>query len=344
MWGVSISKKCKRRIKWTGEEFTLMTNPEPHINPEPRTEPPSHINLQLKPTGTEPKLQTELKLQTEPKPQVKSFLFCSKGSQDNPCSLMKNGTKKRKPKGLTPFDPDTIRVQRYYCRTHQRFFTEIPSSLLPRVHYTAPVVTFSLDYFIFPKYLKYRRTKHLSRGRAWRKEPKIHSTSKLREQIMKNEELKEDLLNRLAKQRVMQAEMREEGQSNLQEQLERQNSLEGQSSQKLERQSSQVRQSRLESKRSQVLKGQSKLERQKEQLPSLPHQRTIRRWIRVLSAGWDHLHKTVARYFDKWWNLFWYRTRSGVFDLFSLQSFLNGLSWEEKRRGSPYYYAFVRSP
>ena len=27
----------------------------------------------------------------------------------------------------------------------------------------------------FPKYLKYRRTKHLSRGRAWRKEPKIHS-------------------------------------------------------------------------------------------------------------------------------------------------------------------------
>ena len=224
------------------------------------------------------------------------------------------------------------------------FFTEIPSSLLPRVHYTAPVVTFSLDYFIFPKYLKYRRTKHLSRGRAWRKEPKIHSTSKLRDQIMKNEELKEDLLNRLAKQRVMQAEMREEGQSNLQEQLERQNSLEGQSSQKLERQSSQVRQSRLESKRSQVLKGQSKLERQKEQLPSLPHQRTIRRWIRVLSAGWDHLHKTVARYFDKWWNLFWYRTRSGVFDLFSLQSFLNGLSWEEKRRGSPYYYAFVRSP
>ncbi len=315
-----------------------MANPKPHINLEPRTEPPSHINLQLKPTGT------ELKLQTEPKPQVKSFLFCSKGSQDNPCSLMKNGTKKRKPKGLTPFDPDTIRVQRYYCRTHQRFFTEIPSSLLPRVHYTAPVVTFSLDYFIFPKYLKYRRTKHLSRGRAWRKEPKIHSTSKLRDQIMKNEELKEDLLNRLAKQRVMQAEMREEGQSNLQEQLERQNSLEGQSSQKLERQSSQVRQSRLESKRSQVLKGQSKLERQKEQLPSLPHQRTIRRWIRVLSAGWDHLHKTVARYFDKWWNLFWYRTRSGVFDLFSLQSFLNGLSWEEKRRGSPYYYAFVRSP
>ncbi len=115
-------KKCKRRIKWTGEEFTLMANPKPHINLEPRTEPPSHINLQLKPTGT------ELKLQTEPKPQVKSFLFCSKGSQDNPCSLMKNGTKKRKPKGLTPFDPDTIRVQRYYCRTHQRFFTEIPSS------------------------------------------------------------------------------------------------------------------------------------------------------------------------------------------------------------------------
>ena len=27
----------------------------------------------------------------------------------------------------------------------------------------------------FPKYLKYRRTKHLSRGRAWRQEPKIHS-------------------------------------------------------------------------------------------------------------------------------------------------------------------------
>ncbi len=314
MWGVSISKKCKRRIKWTGEEFTLMTNPEPHINPEPRTEPPSHINLQLKPTGTEPKLQTELKLQTEPKPQVKSFLFCSKGSQDNPCSLMKNGTKKRKPKGLTPFDPDTIRVQRYYCRTHQRFFTEIPSSLLPRVHYTAPVVTFSLDYFIFPNYLKYRRTKHLSRGRAWRKEPKIHSTSKLRDQIMKNEELKEDLLKRLAKQRAVQAERWEEWQ----------NDLQGQG------QSSQVRQSSLEG--------------QREQLPSLPHQRTIRRWIRVLSAGWDHLHKTVARYFDKWWNLFWYRTRSGVFDLFSLQSFLNGLSWEEKRRGSPYYYAFVRSP
>ncbi len=295
-----------------------MTNSEPHINPEPRTEPPSHINLQLKPTGTEPKLQAELKLQTEPKPQVKSFLFCSKGSQDNPCSLMKNGTKKRKPKGLTPFDPDTIRVQRYYCRTHQRFFTEIPSSLLPRVHYTAPVVTFSLDYFIFPKYLKYRRTKHLSRGRAWRKEPKIHSTSKLREQIMKNEELKEDLLNRLAKQRAVQAERGEEWQNDLQGQLERQNS--------------------------QVLEGQSKLERQKEQLPSLPHQRTIRRWIRVLSAGWDHLHKTVARYFDKWWNLFWYRTRSGVFDLFSLQFFLDGLSREEKRRGSPYYYAFVRSP
>ena len=289
-----------------------MANPKPHINLEPRTEPPSHINLQLKPTGT------ELKLQTEPKPQVKSFLFCSKGSQDNPCSLMKNGTKKRKPKGLTPFDPDTIRVQRYYCRTHQRFFTEIPSSLLPRVHYTAPVVTFSLDYFIFPNYLKYRRTKHLSRGRAWRKEPKIHSTSKLRDQIMKNEELKEDLLNRLAKQRAVQAERGEEWQNDLQGQLERQNS--------------------------QVLEGQSKLERQKEQLPSLPHQRTIRRWIRVLSAGWDHLHKTVARYFDKWWNLFWYRMRSGVFDLFSLQSFLNGLSWEEKRRGSPYYYAFVRSP
>jgi hypothetical protein len=316
--GVSISKKCKRRIKWTGEEFTLMANPKPHINLEPRTEPPSHINLQLKPTRTEPKLQTELKLQTEPKPQVKFFLFCSKGSQDNPCSLMKNGTKKRKPKGLTPFDPDTIRVQRYYCRTHQRFFTEIPSSLLPRVHYTAPVVTFSLDYFIFPNYLKYRRTKHLSRGRAWRKEPKIHSTSKLRDQIMKNEELKEDLLNRLAKQRAVQAERGEEWQNDLQGQLERQNS--------------------------QVLEGQSKLERQKEQLPSLPHQRTIRRWIRVLSAGWDHLHKTVARYFDKWWNLFWYRMRSGVFDLFSLQSFLNGLSWEEKRRGSPYYYAFVRSP
>ena len=331
-------KKCKRRIKWTGEEFTLMTNSEPHINPEPRTEPPSHINLQLKPTGTEPKLQAELKLQTEPKPQVKSFLFCSKGSQDNPCSLMKNGTKKRKPKGLTPFDPDTIRVQRYYCRTHQRFFTEIPSSLLPRVHYTAPVVTFSLDYFIFPKYLKYRRTKHLSRGRAWRKEPKIHSTSKLREQIMKNEELKEDLLNRLAKQRAVQAEMREEGQSNLQEQLQGQSSLERQSSQELAGQSS------LEGQSSQKLERQSSLEGQKEQLPSLPHQRTIRRWIRVLSDGWDHLHKTVARYFDKWWNLFWYRTRSGVFDLFSLQFFLDGLSWEEKRRGSPYYYAFVRSP
>ena len=142
--GISISKKCKRRIKWTGEEFTLMANQEPQIKPEPN-------------------------------PQAQSFLFCSKGSQDNPCSLMKNGTKKRKPKGLTPLDPDTIRVQRYYCRTHQRFFTEIPSSLLPRVHYTAPVVTFSLDYFIFPNYLKYRRTKHLSRGRAWRKEPKIHS-------------------------------------------------------------------------------------------------------------------------------------------------------------------------
>ncbi len=243
------------------------------------------------------------------------------------------------------------------------FFTEIPSSLLPRVHYTAPVVTFSLDYFIFPTYLKYRRTKHLSRGRAWRKEPKIHSTSKLREQIMKNEELKEDLLNRLAKQRAVQAEMREEGQSNLQEQLqgqlqgqssleskrsqvlERQSSLEGQSSQKLERQNSQVLegQSKLERQKEQ-LERQSSLEGQKGELPSLPHQRTIRRWIRVLSAGWDHLHKTVARYFDKWWNLFWYRTRSGVFDLFSLQSFLNGLSWEEKRRGSPYYYAFVRSP
>jgi hypothetical protein len=238
---------------------------------------------------------------------------------------MKNGTKKRKPKGLTPLDPNTIRVQRYYCRTHQRFFTEIPSSLLPRVHYTAPVVTFSLDYFIFPKYLKYRRTKHLSRGRAWRKEPKIHSTSKLRDQIMKNEELKEDLLNRLAKQRAVQAERGEEGESNLQkEQLQGQSRLEGQSSQKLER--------------------QSRLEGQKGELPSLPHQRTIRRWIRVLSAGWDHLHKTVARYFDKWWNLFWYRTRSGVFDLFSLQFFLDGLSREEKRRGSPYYYAFVRSP
>ena len=135
---------------------------------------------------------------------------------------------------------------------------------------------------------------------------------------MKNEELKEDLLNRLAKQRAVQAERGEEWQNDLQGQLERQNS--------------------------QVLEGQSKLERQKEQLPSLPHQRTIRRWIRVLSAGWDHLHKTVARYFDKWWNLFWYRMRSGVFNLFSLQSFLNGLSWEEKRRGSPYYYAFVRSP
>ncbi len=142
---------------------------------------------------------------------------------------------------------------------------------------------------------------------------------------MKNEELKGDLLNRLAKQRAVQAEMREEGESNLQkEQLERQSSL--------------------ESKRSQVLEGQSGLQGQREQLPSLPHQRTIRRWIRVLSAGWDHLHKTVARYFDKWWNLFWYRTRSGVFDLFSLQFFLDGLSWEEKRRGSPYYYAFVRSP
>ena len=46
--GVSISKKCKKRIKWTGEEFTLMANSQPHINPEPRTEPPSHINLQLK--------------------------------------------------------------------------------------------------------------------------------------------------------------------------------------------------------------------------------------------------------------------------------------------------------
>ncbi len=289
-----------------------MANPKPHINLEPRTEPPSHINLQLKPTGTELKLQAELKLQTEPKPQVKSFLFCSKGSQDNPCSLMKNGTKKRKPKGLTPLDPDTIRVQRYYCRTHQRFFTEIPSSLLPRVHYTAPVVTFSLDYFIFPNYLKYRRTKHLSRGRAWRKEPKIHSTSKLREQIMKNEELKEDLLKRLAKQRTVQAERGEEWQNDLQGQ------------------SSQVRQSSFES--------------QKGELPSLPHQRTIRRWIRVLSAGWDHLHKTVARYFDKGWNLFWYRMRSGVFDLFSLHLLLDGLSKEEKRRGSPYYYAFVRSP
>ncbi len=228
-----------------------MANPKPHINLEPRTEPPSHINLQLKPTGTELKLQAELKLQTEPKPQVKSFLFCSKGSQDNPCSLMKNGTKKRKPKGLTPLDPDTIRVQRYYCRTHQRFFTEIPSSLLPRVHYTAPVVTFSLDYFIFPNYLKYRRTKHLSRGRAWRKEPKIHSTSKLRDQIMKNEELKEDLLNRLAKQRAVQAERWEEGQSDWQEQLQGQSSLERQSSQQLERQSS------LEGQSSQQLERQS---------------------------------------------------------------------------------------
>ncbi len=176
----------------------------------------------------------------------------------------------------------------------------------------------------FPNYLKYRRTKHLSRGRAWRKEPKIHSTSKLRDQIMKNEELKEDLLKRLAKQRAVQAERWEEGQSDWQEQLQGQSSLERQSSQ--------------------VLEKQSGLQGQKEQLPSLPHQRTIRRWIRVLSAGWDHLHKTVARYFDKWWNLFWYRTRSGVFDLFSLQSFLDGLSREEKRRGSPYYYAFVRSP
>ncbi len=306
-----------------------MTNPEPHINLEPRTEPPPSTKPQSAAQETELKcqIQTAPKSKTapEPKPQVKSFLFCSKGSQDNPCSLMKNGTKKRKPKGLTPLDPNTIRVQRYYCRTHQRFFTEIPSSLLPRVHYTAPVVTFSLDYFIFPKYLKYRRTKHLSRGRAWRKEPKIHSTSKLRDQIMKNEELKEDLLNRLAKQRAVQAERGEEGESNLQkEQLQGQSRLEGQSSQKLER--------------------QSRLEGQKGELPSLPHQRTIRRWIRVLSAGWDHLHKTVARYFDKWWNLFWYRTRSGVFDLFSLQFFLDGLSREEKRRGSPYYYAFVRSP
>ena len=218
------------------------------------------------------------------------------------------------------------------------FFTEIPSSLLPRVHYTAPVVTFSLDYFIFPNYLKYRRTKHLSRGRAWRKEPKIHSTSKLRDQIMKNEELKEDLLKRLAKQRTVQAERWEEGQSDLQKQLQGQSSLESKRSQVLERQSSLQRQS------SQVLEGQSGLQGQKEQLPSLPHQRTIRRWIRVLSAGWDHLHKTVARYFDKGWNLFWYRMRSGVFDLFSLHLLLDGLSREEKRRGSPYYYAFVRSP
>ncbi len=316
----------------------------------------------------------EPQIKPEPKPQAQSFLFCSKGSQDNPCSLMKNGTKKRKPRGLTALDSNTIRVQRYYCRTHKRFFTEIPSSLLPRVHYTAPVVTFSLDYFIFPNYLKYRRTKHLSRGRAWRKEPKIHSTSKLRDQIMKNEELKEDLLKRLAKQRTVQAERWEEGQSDLQKQLQGQSSLErqssqelagqsslerqssqelagqssleGQSSQKLERQSSQelAGQSSLERQSSQKLERQSSLEGQKEQLPSLPHQRTIRRWIRVLSDGWDHLHKTVARYFDKWWNLFWYRTRSGVFDLFSLQFFLDGLSWEEKRRGSPYYYAFVRSP
>ncbi|MCL5055917.1 MAG: hypothetical protein M1169_08230 [Firmicutes bacterium] len=218
------------------------------------------------------------------------------------------------------------------------FFTEIPSSLLPRVHYTAPVVTFSLDYFIFPNYLKYRRTKHLSRGRAWRKEPKIHSTSKLRDQIMKNEELKEDLLKRLAKQRAVQAERWEEGQSDWQEQLQGQNRLESKRSQVLEGQSG------LQGQRSQELQRQVSLEGQKEGLPSLPHQRTIRRWIRVLSAGWDHLHKIVARYFDKWWNLFWYRTRSGVFDLLSLQSFLDGLSREEKRRGSPYYYAFVRSP
>ena len=132
----------------------------------------------------------------------------------------------------------------------------------------------------------------------------------------------------------------------MQEQLQGQSSLERQSSQELAGQSSLEGQSsqKLERQSSQVLEGQSGLQGQKEQLPSLPHQRTIRRWIRVLSAGWDHLHKTVARYFDKWWNLFWYRTRSGVFDLFSLQSFLDGLSWEEKRRGSPYYYAFVRSP
>ena len=52
-----------------------------------------------------------------------------------------------------------------------------------QVHYPAPIVTFSLDYFILPKYWKYRRTKHPSRGYAWRKEPRIHSTRKLREQI-----------------------------------------------------------------------------------------------------------------------------------------------------------------
>ena len=155
---------------------------------------------------------------------------------------------------------------------------------------------------------------------------------------MKNEELKEDLLNRLAKQRAVQAERWEEGESDWQEQLQGQSRLESKRSQVLERQS------RLQRQSSQELAGQVSLEGQKEQLPSLPHQRTIRRWIRVLSAGWDHLHKTVARYFDKGWNLFWYRMRSGVFDLFSLHLLLDGLSKEEKRRESPYYYAFVRSP
>ena len=101
---------------------------------------------------------------------------------------------------------------------------------------------------------------------------------------MKNEELKEDLLKRLAKQRTVQAERGEEWQNDLQGQLQGQ--------------SSQVRQSSLEGQSSRKLERQSSFESQKGELPSLPHQRTIRRWIRVLSAGWDHLHKTVARYFD----------------------------------------------
>lgn len=73
---------------------------------------------------------------------------CPEATEDRPCHIVQNGGRFRKPKSSRPRPPKPLRVQRYFCKTHRRSLTWIPTALLPHLHYEAPVVNAEVRQYV----------------------------------------------------------------------------------------------------------------------------------------------------------------------------------------------------
>jgi len=68
-------------------------------------------------------------------------LNCPNQAPHSPCHLIGNGSRMRKPKNVKRKRRlPLVRVQRYLCTTHHRYLSFLPETVLPRLHYAAPVI------------------------------------------------------------------------------------------------------------------------------------------------------------------------------------------------------------